>query len=66
YAVLLRLLGGFPASVIYLGVALFFVNEGKHLQNAILAVVIPSTVYILFDRVLNANMPPALYNLPFS
>lgn len=65
YAVLLRLFGGFPATVLYLGTALYFVNRGKHRQNAILAIAIPGVVYLLFDRVLNANMPPALYPLPF-
>ena len=65
YAVLLRLFGGFPATVIYLAVALSLLNRGKHLQNAILAVTIPGGVYLLFDRLLNANMPPALFDLPF-
>lgn len=65
YAVLLRLLGGFPATVIYLGLVLFFINPGRHLQNAILTVVIPSAIFLLFDRLLNANMPPALLELPF-
>lgn len=65
YAVLLRLLGGFPATVIFLGLTLLIINRGHHVQNAILTVVIPSVIYLLFDRVLNANMPPALLNLPF-
>lgn len=65
YAVLLRLLGGFPATVIFLGLTLLVINRGHALQNAILTVVIPSAIYLLFDRVLNANMPPALLNLPF-
>lgn len=65
YAVLLRLLGGFPATLIYLGVALVLLNPGKHLQNAILTVTIPAGIYLLFDRLLNASMPPALLDLPF-
>lgn len=65
YAVLLRLLGGFPATVIYLGITLVFINPGRHVQNAILTVVIPCCIYLLFDRLLNASMPPALLNLPF-
>lgn len=65
YAVALRLFGGFPATVIYLGLALSLLNRGHLLQNAILTVTIPSVVYLLFDRLLNANMPPALINLPF-
>ncbi|MEQ8367091.1 MAG: tripartite tricarboxylate transporter TctB family protein [Roseicyclus sp.] len=65
YAVLLRLLGGFPATVVYLGLSLVIVNPGRHLQNAILTAVIPTAIYLLFDRLLNANMPPALLDLPF-
>lgn len=65
YAVLLRLFGGFPATVIYLAVALTILNRGRHLQNGILAIAIPGGVYLLFDRLLNANMPPALFDLPF-
>lgn len=65
YAVLLRLFGGFVATVIYLAVALSILNRGRHLQNGILAIAVPSGVYLLFDRLLNANMPPALFDLPF-
>ncbi len=65
YAVLLRLLGGFPATVIYLGLALLVINPGKYLQNVILTVTVPAAIYLLFDRLLNANMPPALLDLPF-
>ncbi|GAA5071561.1 tripartite tricarboxylate transporter TctB family protein [Roseibacterium beibuensis] len=65
YAVLLRLFGGFIATVIYLGVALSVLNRGRYVQNAVLTVAIPGGVYLLFDRLLNANMPPALIDLPF-
>lgn len=65
YAVLLRLLGGFPATVIFLGATLAIINRGHLVQNAILMFVIPAAIYLLFDRLLNANMPPALLNLPF-
>ena len=65
YAVLIRLFGGWISTVAYLGLALSLLNPGKLLQNALVAVIFPTTVYLLFDRVLNANMPPALINLPF-
>lgn len=65
YAVLIRLFGGWISTVAYLGLALSLLNPGKPLQNALVAVIFPTTVYLLFDRVLNANMPPALINLPF-
>ena len=65
YVVLMRLFGGFIATVVFLGAALTLLNPGSRVLNGILALVIPGCVYLLFDRVLNANMPPALFNLPF-
>lgn len=64
YAVLLRLFGGFIATVIFLGVTLMLLNRAQPAKNALLAILIPGGVYLLFDRVLNANMPPALFELP--
>ena len=65
YAVLLRLFGGFIATILYLAIALSILNRGRHVQNGILALTIPGGVYLLFDKLLNANMPPAVFNLPF-
>jgi putative tricarboxylic transport membrane protein len=64
YAVLLRLFGGFVATVIYLALTLSVLNSGKHLQNAILSILLPAGIYLLFDRLLNASMPPGLFELP--
>ena len=64
YAVLLRLFGGFVATVIFLGVTLMILNRAQPKRNALLAILVPSGVYLLFDRLLNANMPPALFELP--
>lgn len=64
YAVLLRLFGGFVATVIYLALTLSLINRGQPKQNAVLSLVLPAAIYLLFDRVLNANMPPALFELP--
>ena len=64
YAVLLRLFGGLVATVIFLAVALSLLNRGKPLKNALISVLVPAFVYLLFDRILNANMPPALIDLP--
>lgn len=66
FAVMLRLFGGFVATVIYLAVALTLLNAGKHVQNAVLSIVVPIVIYLLFDRLLNASMPPAMFEiLPF-
>lgn len=64
YAVLLRLFGGFVATVIFLAAALSLLNRGHILQNAVIALAVPVAVYLLFDKVLNASMPPALFDLP--
>jgi len=65
YAVLIRLFGGLISTVLYLALALSLLNPGRHVQNALVAVLFPLAVYLLFDRVLNASMPPALIDLPF-
>jgi putative tricarboxylic transport membrane protein len=64
YAVSLRIFGGFFATLVFLAVTLTILNRGKKLQNAILSVVIPTLIYLLFDKLLNVNMPPALFVLP--
>lgn len=64
YAVLLRLFGGFVATVLYLALTFSVLNRGRYLQNAILSILLPAGIYLLFDRVLNASMPPALFDLP--
>ncbi|MEM9392770.1 MAG: tripartite tricarboxylate transporter TctB family protein [Pseudomonadota bacterium] len=64
YAVLLRVLGGYLATIAFLMMALTVLNRGRLKQNLLLALLIPTGVYALFDRVLNANMPPGLIALP--
>lgn len=64
YAVLLPLFGGFVATLIYLAIALSFLNPGDLLRNMIIAILAPSGVYLLFDKLLNASMPPAMFALP--
>jgi putative tricarboxylic transport membrane protein len=65
YALLLRLFGGFVSTIVYLGCALSLLNPGRHLQNVLVALLLPVAVYLLFDRLLNASVPPALIDLPF-
>lgn len=64
YAVLLRLFGGFVSTVIFLGATLMLLNRAQPFKNLLVATLVPSGVYLLFDRVLNANMPPAIFELP--
>ncbi len=64
YAVLLRILGGYLATILFLMMSLTVLNRGHLRQNLLLSFLIPTGVYALFDRVLNANMPPGLIPLP--
>lgn len=64
YAVLLRSFGGFVATFLFLAITLSVLNRGDHLRNALISVLVPAGVYLLFDRLLNANMPVALFPLP--
>lgn len=64
YAVMLRLFGGYFATIAFLLMALSVLNRGRLRQNVLLSLLIPTGVYALFDQVLNANMPPALITLP--
>jgi hypothetical protein len=64
YAVMLKVLGGFLATVAFLLIALSLLNRGRLRQNLLLSLLIPAGVYALFDQVLNANMPPGMLGLP--
>jgi hypothetical protein len=64
YAVMLKILGGFLATVVFLLLALSVLNRGRHVQNAIISLLLPGAVYLLFDVALNASMPPGLVPFP--
>jgi putative tricarboxylic transport membrane protein len=53
-------LGALLSSVVFLGLMLSLVNRGHHLQNAILTVGVPVTLYVLFEVLLDAGLPPGL------
>ena len=44
YAVLIRVFGGFVATLVYLGVALVVLNPGRHVTNALVTVLFPVAV----------------------
>lgn len=64
YAVLLKVFGGFLATILFLLMALSVLNPRRYRQNLSLAVIIPVMVYLLFDVLLNANTPPGLVPFP--
>jgi putative tricarboxylic transport membrane protein len=65
FIVLLELLGGLASMIAFMAAALAFVNRGRHLQNLLLALVLPISVYLLFVVWLKAAMPRGLLALPF-
>ena len=57
-------LGGLLAMLAFMGAALAFLNRGRPLQNAILALVLPVLLYLLFKVWLNAALPRGILPLP--
>ena len=63
--VLLEILGGLLSMVLFMAAALYCFNRGRPLQNALIALILPGTVYVLFRVWLNAAMPRGMLPLPF-
>lgn len=59
----LDVLGGLVSMIVYMAAALAYLNRGRALQNALLAVLLPLGIYLLFRVWLNAAVPRGL--LPF-
>lgn len=59
----LEVLGGLASMIAYMAAALAYLNRRRHWQNALLAVLLPLGLYLLFRVWLNAAMPRGL--LPF-
>jgi hypothetical protein len=65
FVALLDVLGGLPSMVLFMAAALYCLNRGRPVQNALLAVLLPVSVYLLFRVWLNAAMPRGILPLPF-
>ncbi len=65
FVALLDVLGGLLSMMAFMAAALAFLNPGRRLQNALLAVLLPLAVYLMFRVWLNAAMPRGLIPLPF-
>lgn len=59
----LDVLGGLLSMIAYMAAALTYLNRRRHWQNALLAVLLPLVIYLLFRVWLNAAVPRGL--LPF-
>lgn len=53
-------LGALLSSVLFLGLMLTLVNRGHHRLNAIVSVLVPAGLYLLFEVLLDAGLPPGL------
>ena len=62
---LAEVLGGLLAMVLFMAAALYFFNRARPLQNALIALILPAGVYLLFRVWLNAAMPRGMLPLPF-
>ena len=65
FILLLEILGGPLAMVVYMLATLFVLNPGRSIQNVAIGVGFPLALFLLFDRWLNASMPPDALGLPW-
>ena len=65
FILLLEVLGGPLAMVVYMLVTLSVLNPGRSMQNVAISVGFPLALFLLFDRWLNASIPPDALGLPW-
>lgn len=65
FVLALELIGGLLSMIAFMAATLAFLNRGRHLQNTLLALVLPIGFYLLFKVWLNAAMPRGMLPLPF-
>jgi putative tricarboxylic transport membrane protein len=65
FVLLLEILGGPLAMVVYLLATLSVLNRGRSMQNVAISVSLPVALFLLFDVWLNASMPPDALGLPW-
>jgi hypothetical protein len=65
FILLLEILGGPLAMVVYMLATLSVLNRGRALQNVTISVGFPLALFLLFDVWLNAAVPPDALGLPW-
>jgi hypothetical protein len=65
FVLALEVIGGLLSMIAFMAAALHFLNRGRHLQNAAIALLLPLGIYLLFRVWLGAAMPAGLLPLPF-
>ena len=65
FVALLEILGGLVSMMVFMAAALWILNRGRHLQNALVAVLLPIGIHVVFAVWLRASMPRGMLPLPF-
>ena len=65
FVLLLEILGGPLAMVVYMLATLGVLNPGRSVQNVAISIGFPLALFLLFDRWLNASIPPDALGLPW-
>jgi hypothetical protein len=65
FVALLELIGGLLSMMVFMAAALWVLNRGRHLQNVLVAVLLPVITYVVFVVWLKASLPRGLLPLPF-
>lgn len=61
----LELIGGLLSMIAFMAAAAAYLNRGRHVQNVVLALLLPIAFYVLFRVWLNAAVPRGMLPLPF-
>jgi hypothetical protein len=64
FVAVLDVLGGLLAMILFMAAALAWFNRGRRVQNALLSLLLPGAMYLLFKVWLNAAVPRGVL-LPF-
>ena len=65
FVALLEVLGGLVSMMVFMAAALWVLNRGRPVQNALVAVLLPLGTYLVFVVWLNASLPRGMLALPF-
>jgi hypothetical protein len=65
FVLLLEILGGALAMVVFMLATLSVLNRGKPVQNVAISLGLPLALFLLFDRWLHASLPPDALGLPW-
>ncbi|HET6665934.1 MAG TPA: tripartite tricarboxylate transporter TctB family protein [Intrasporangium sp.] len=60
FFVFFEVLGALLSSVLFLALLLTIVNPGRHRMNAAVSVLVPVGLYLLFEVLLDAGLPPGV------